>query len=106
MMLWTGRNLHVEVLEQVMRVTDDDALVLPFLDAEPGSRNARAALGRLLCAERPTLVTGSPVMSLVTGEHLDPQWRTAHPVREDSLWANLQFLTSVYGPADAELDPY
>jgi hypothetical protein len=106
MTVWTGpaapqadEMLRAEVVEQVMRVTDDDVLLLPFLDAVPGSRAAHAALGRLLSGCTLRLVVGCPLMAFVGGTVRDPQWRRAYPPAPDSLWAKLEFLATIYGPA-------
>src|SRR5687768_1526308 len=98
--------LRDQVLEQVMRVTDDETLVVPFLGVQPRSRRAHTALGRLLSFAPVALVVGSPVMALVGGDALDPQWRTACPVASASLWSTFEFLVTMYGPADEGQDPY
>lgn len=98
--------LRGAVVEQVMRVTGDDALVLPFLVAPPGSRAAHAALGRLLSEAAVRLVVGCPLMAFVSGTGLDPSWRTSCPPASDSLWSSLEFLEQMYGPAPELPDPY
>lgn len=101
----TSSSLRAEMLEQVMRVTADDALVVPFLDAAPRSREAHAALGRLISDAHVRLMLGCPLMAFVSGTHLDPEWRRSYPASPDSLWGSFEFLSTMYGPPSSE-DPY
>lgn len=93
------------MLEQVMRVTGDDIALIPFLDAPPASRAAHAALGRLISEVPVRLIAGCPLLAWLTGCALDSEWRDWYGSAPDSLWSNLEFLTTLYGPAPGD-DPY
>jgi len=93
-------------VEQAMRLTDDDTLVLPFLDVVPSSLAAHSALGRLLGGPPLVLTPGCPLLSLIRGTTLDPAWRTHYPPRPDSLWAHRALLVSLYGHPPSALGPY
>lgn len=97
--------LRSQAVEQIMRTCNDELAVLPFLDVQPGTRSAASALGRLLTEHPMRLVSGCPLMSVVAGVDPDPRWRDSYPGSEHSLWAELTFLRSLYGPADVP-DPY
>jgi hypothetical protein len=88
------------VLEQVMRCCDDELAVLSFVDVPAGTAAAAAALGRLLC-DYPglRLVAGCPLMAFVTDGPMEPDWQRAYPPAADSLYAQLEFLEAMYGPA-------
>lgn len=102
----TVDTLRASVVEQLMRVTSDDAAILPFLSAEPGSRPAHAALGRLLSETAVALVVGCPLMAFVSGGDLDSNWRSIYPSQPGSLWSSLEFLSSLYGPVVPAANPY
>lgn len=94
------------MLEQVMRVTGDDSAIVPFLDAPPASHAAHAALGRLISEAPVRLVAGCPLLAWLTGCALDGAWRDWCGVTPNSLWASLEFLTTIYGIDGCGLDPY
>lgn len=94
----TDVGLLAAALEQVMRCTSDDELVVPFLDVEPASTAAHVALGRLLGGASVTLSPGCPLLALVCGTGVDPQWRTACPATAGSLWGHYELLGQLYGP--------
>lgn len=102
----TTDTLRASVVEQLMRVTSDDAIILPFLSASPGTREAHVALGRLLSATPVRLVVGSPLMAFVSGCDLDVNWRLTFPAESDSLWSSYEFLNSLYGPVVPAATPY
>lgn len=90
-----------DVLEQVMRLTEDDLVMLSFLTVEPGTAAAAAALGRLLSTTPVRLVDGCPLVSFTTGRPVDARWRDWYPCRDGSLWALLVFYRQMYGHAPA-----
>lgn len=102
----TDDSLLDAVLEQVMRCVVDDASVLPFLGAEPASRAAQAALGRLVGEQEVRLKVGSPLLGLVTGTPVEDRWRDSCPSADGSLWVQLEFLRSLYGDAPDAQNPY
>lgn len=94
-----------EAIEQVMRLTGDDLLVLPFLTAAAGSSAAAAALGRLLAAAPVKLVDRCPLVAFTTGRRVDPRWRDWYPAREESLWSMLMFYQDLYATPGIPDDP-
>jgi hypothetical protein len=94
-----------DLTEHLMRVTDDDTLVLRFFTTEPGTRDAYAALGVLLSSHTAAevgLYNGTPLVAHVSGSaQTEPGWRDKIPAGTVSLWSNLQFLTTVYGAPTA-----
>ena len=97
--------LKLDMIEQVMRVAREDVDVIPFLDAEPGSRAALSALGRLLSNAPLRLVPGCPLVAWAQGGGFDVNWRMSYPPLDGSLWLNLTFLSTIYGPSSS-LNPY
>lgn len=87
-----------DVLEQVLRVSDDVTDACAFARAAPGSRTARIALGQLVSrtAYRPRV--GDPILGFVTGAAVNPAWRDRCPPRPDSAWGELELLEALYGP--------
>lgn len=100
-----GESLHAEVVEQVMRIVDDEILVLPFLVVRAGTPDAERSVGRLATATSVRLHGGSPLVALIRGTKVDPRWRADYPAGGGCLWATLTFLSSLYGPQEAD-DPY
>ena len=90
-------DLRSAALEQAMRATGDDGLVVPFLHAEPGSPEAHVALGRLLGVAPARLFPGSPLLSLVAGTPIAEDWRNGCSPTECSLWGHLELLRGLYG---------
>ena len=72
-----------------MRVTDRDDLVAALLRTSAGSRQAQAAVGRLLSAGRSALPQGSPLAAWSQGGDVDPGWRDQVPAAAQSLWEQL-----------------
>ena len=101
-----AEELRAAAIEQVMRTVSDDNVLLPFLEANPCSKEAHAALGRLISEVPVRLVLGCPLMAFVSGTELDPFWRTSYPASKDSLWSNFEFLNTMYGPTSTPLAPY
>lgn len=89
--------LRAELLEQLMRVCDDESLLYAFGDVAPGSRAAHTELGRLMLSVAVPLVPGSPLLAFLSGTPLDPHWRDSYPAAPESLWAHLEFLRMMYG---------
>jgi hypothetical protein len=94
------------VVEQVMRLTDDDGLVLSWMTAFGRPRAAEAALGRLLCSVPYRLSLSSPIGAYLAGGEVDPDWRAALPGVESSLWSELGLLEALYGPCCSECVGY
>lgn len=98
-------NLKSSVIEQVMRLADDELSVLPFIDAEPRTARAFEALGRLIGDVTLALRSGTPLVVFCHGGQLTDTWRAQVDTATNSLWGNLEMLRSLYGAGDAE-DPY
>jgi hypothetical protein len=98
-------DLRAAALEQAMRATGDDGLVVPLLHARPGSSEAHVALGRLLGVAPVRLFPGSPLLSLVAGTPVDEDWRSSCLPAECSLWGHLELLRGLYGAAQTD-NPY
>lgn len=104
-----ARNLLVE---QVMRMTDDDRILLPFLDAPAASVEILAATGRLLASPPTPFPLGTPLSVWVAAEAADAVgnshgeditgWRSRLPVRERTLWDDLEFLRLIVGALHTE----
>jgi len=98
--------LRDAVIEQVMRITNDDTLVMPFLYALPGTRAAHSAIGRLLGQSPCALPFGCPLLAYVNQGPMVVSWRDfCHPAAT-SLWADRMMLIEMYGPPPPELSPY
>ena len=90
-------SLRNDVLEHVMRCTDDDLVVLPFLTAEPGSPEAFEAVGRLVTATPTPLQPGTPLAVFCNGGTVDPHWRANVTDTARSLWGALAVLDALNG---------
>lgn len=90
-------SLRAQVVEQVMRMSGDELMVLTFVEAAPQSRAAKVALGRLLASPGARLSLGSPLMAFVTGADVDSSWRSECPSPSGSLWEELGLLCSLHG---------
>ena len=89
---------RAELIEQVMRMSDDDRLVIPFLDVVAGSTEILTATGRLLASPPSPFLLGTPLAVWVEpGTRCEPLWRGLLPQRERSLWADLEFLRAIVG---------
>lgn len=87
-----------ELIEQVMRMTNDDRLLLPFLDAPAGSEQLLSATGRLLAAPPTPFPLSTPLAAWVGAESTcTSEWRSLIPQGDRSLWEDLEFLRSVVG---------
>lgn len=103
--------LRDEVLEQVMRATNDDLLAAAFRDPLPGSREFLVNLGKLLSSTSGTVPTRSPLhqWGYPHPGRPDVDWRTHCPQSEGSLWGELLLLRALHGEVPstdplAELD--
>jgi hypothetical protein len=104
---------HHRVIEQVMRLTDDETLLLPWLDAPAGSRSALVALGRLRFGAPFVLDPDSPLAWWAAGETApatsnDLSWVERLPVPTASMWAELELLEQLAGRChtDGQCGPY
>lgn len=94
--------LRCLVVEQVMRLTDNDAVVHRWLRAGPRSVEARVALGRLLADAPFCLEPDSPValwtgpVRLGGGMQLADGWRDQLPDRAGTLWHELCRLEAAH----------
>jgi hypothetical protein len=82
------------VVEQVMRATDDELLVVPFQSCQPGSQAFFTAVGRLLCTHPGSVPPGSPVhrWSASQPAAAASTWQEACPPQQMSLWGELVML--------------
>lgn len=88
-----------------MRGTGDDTLVVALLTAEPRSKAAHTALGRLLGEPGIELVAGCPLLAFVAGTSIAEEWRLFCPPVPGSLWQSREFLAALYG-APVASGPY
>lgn len=105
--VWTGdvAPLRRAAVEHAMRLTDDDALVLPLRRCPPHSRTARVALARLAADAGTTPTSSSPLLVFCYGGELDPDWRDACPAVTSSLWSELELRAGLAGTPVGG-DPY
>jgi hypothetical protein len=92
-----------DLIEQVMRMTNDDRIVIPFLDAVARSTEILSATGRLLASPPSPFPLGTPLAVWVepsTG--FETHWRSLLPTRERSMWNDLEFYRSIVGAAVCE----
>lgn len=75
-----------DVIEQVLRLTDDPSYPSLFLAAEPISKEASSALGRLISDVEVSLVPGCPLLSFVSGTIFEPNWRKWCKPRNGSMF--------------------
>lgn len=89
-----------------MRVSGDELAVDHLAHTEPHTREALAALGRLLASSSSAaLQDGTPLAAHCAHVPLDPEWRTKVGSCSDSLWSRLEFLTSLWPQAADDPDP-
>ena len=92
-----------ELIEQVMRMTDDDRLVIPFLDASAGSTEILSATGRLLASPPSPFPLGSPLALWVEpSAKLKLHWRSLLQTCERSMWDELVFYRSIMKDVSCE----
>lgn len=93
-------NSRANLIEQVMRMTDDDRILFPFLHALPGSDTLLSAVGRLLADPPKAFPLNSPI-ALWSHPGLEvstDNWRSFYEgnskIENDykTLWGELQFL--------------
>lgn len=104
-------DLLVTALEHVMRCTDDELAVLPFLTAQQGSPEAFEAVGRLVTLTPTPLGPATPLAVLCNGGTVDSQWREQVGDTPRSLWSSLALLEALHGEevvpaADEQSNPY
>lgn len=99
----TPDRLLAAVVEQLMRSTDDELWVLTITAAAAPAGKLYAAVGRALLHCPGLLAAGTPVRCLLEGGRPDPQWRSALPPVERSLWAELQLLRTLT-PTEVAVD--
>ena len=92
-----------DLIEQVMRMTNDDRIVILFLDAAAGSTEILSATGRLLASPPSPFLLGSPLAVWVEpSTRFDENWRSNIPDRDQSLWKDLEFYRALLGNTDKE----
>lgn len=97
-----------ELVEHVMRMTTDDRLVLPFLDACAGSPLFMSAVGRLLADAAAPFPIDTPLGAWAKpGSPLDAGWRDIQPRYEYSLWSDLEFFRTLLATTEVpeKVDP-
>ena len=85
------------LLEQVMRRTDDETLLLVFVDVAPLSDAYLVALGRLLAANPGPIRAGTPLQVWAGSGTLQRRWRDACPPVRSSIWGELLTLRALFG---------
>lgn len=96
-----------DVLEQVMRATDDLLDVLTVDQARRGAVSVHATVGRLLDRGVGPFEPGFPLYAWATGAPVDPSWRSRCEPAPQSLWAALELYRIVAGrPDDVFADPF
>lgn len=87
--------LFPALLEQLMRCTDDETLLLALVSKSSSLESLRSALGEFLPALAVPLHAGTPVLVALGYGPLDPDWRLAVPPLPVSLWSELEFLRTL-----------
>lgn len=82
--------LHGDVVEHLMRVTDDEATVFAAHQTRSPTQ-LRSVIGRALGTMTIPMPPGSPILALSGLSEPDPQWRAHVDVADPSLWAELEF---------------
>jgi hypothetical protein len=86
------QRLRAEALEQLMRMTSDEALVARLST----TTSPATALGRLPADIFKDLVPGCPLLALQhSGPPIAPSWRSHYKPVKGSLYATLLFLRSL-----------
>lgn len=97
----------VLAVEQLMRSTDDEVVVLGVLAAAADRHRLLAAVGRVLPEVPSALAAGMPVRCLLDAATPDPQWRSRLPVVATSLWAELTLREQMSAPdPDLPCEPF
>lgn len=91
--------VRCEMIEHVMRLTDDDLLASPFLHSAPQSQDYLTHLGRLLASSRHAVAPDSPLHRYASNPEQAPDltWRAQVPTGERSLWSELELLRQLHG---------
>lgn len=92
--------IHIELIEQLMRITDDETLLYRLAEAT-NRTEVLIGLGAALPHLRMELLAGSPVLAALGVANLDPEWRRNYPPRPQSLWAELELMRSLSYAAPA-----
>ena len=95
------------MLEQVMRVTSDDLLAIPFASCRPASPEFFTAIGRLLSDTPGPIPPGSPLHRWSQPVPCSPAatWRDGCPPSQMSLWGELTALRVICRPS-TQPDPF
>jgi hypothetical protein len=93
------------LLEHVMRRTDDESLLLAFVDVEPLSEAFLVALGRLLAASPGPIKAGTPLQVWAGSGTLQRRWRDVCAPVPVSIWGELVTLRALFGDAATEQSP-
>jgi len=86
--------LLCEFVEHLMRLTDDETLLLAPISA-PDLFSLRAALGSILPSLATAIPGGSPVAVVLGYGALDPNWRSSVEPVSMSLWEELGLMRSL-----------
>jgi hypothetical protein len=84
--------LFADLIEQLMRSTDDDTLLLDLFEVSTSASSLASLLGKLLPGLSVPLLPGTPVLALLGYGPLDPSWRDHVPALPVSLWSELCLL--------------
>jgi hypothetical protein len=95
----------IDMIEQAMRASSDDLLVIPFLNTIPGSPEFLIALGHLLAASHTMLPNGSPLLAWYTSTQVDANWRDNCPCVPASVWGELIIRERLYKSNDTTTCP-
>jgi hypothetical protein len=84
-------------------MTDDDRVLIPFLDVDVASTSLLTAAGRLLANPPKLFPLGTPLAVWIDpDERCEPHWRETLPTPEKSLWGDLVFLRTIVGSLRAD----
>jgi len=89
------RNVHADLVEQVMRACTTDTYVIPFMTAAPGSKEFRRSLGRLLEHNPRALVPDTPLAAYAEALSYRNDWRSVCSPVAGSVWSELALHESV-----------
>ena len=89
------------LVEQVMRMTGEDFLILPFLTAESNSVELWAATGRLLNSYEAPFPLSSPLAAwLGLDVRMSTSWREDSITVDGSLWGELDLMRRLATTSD------
>lgn len=96
-------DLHLALVEHLMRITNDDTLVLKVL-AAPSLVHLRATLGAVLPALHASPAPTTPFAVALGYGTLDPSWRSKVATCDPSLWSELELMRTL-GATSSASDP-